>query len=785
MKITRNYKFQEASMRKFFLGSVVITALLLVLIATGCPNPSSNHWYQTKGYSIGTPDVNGKAYPGVNRVTWLPVSDAKAYDLIRKDNSDGSVKILVRNKTGIPTSLTDKFYYDDVVADDNQLLNDHTYTYTVIAYSGLSFNGRSYTLGTPAGGTNPVPNTKASVDITANIPSPIGENAYVITPPKAEKIVLTTTKSIDKPEEEFLDIRWPAIPTFGYRVKYTLGDAKALGTGNIGNITASLSQTYIPDLLTGEDANVFGHIRFPLIAGTNTVQIEAFFLTGDRSSIPAIENDYYLKGAPVDVPAKFDRQVYVPTVNPGFDVAQYNDGTNPQNGAVLTWTNVPEATGYSVYKLGVLYALTAGGTLATNTAIVLNDGVWTALDISKAVRDGDDWSLTDTAVEYGKKYTYLFVVNYGEKSSLPVLSDITTSVIEGQTFEAPALASRFINTSTVDANQVELYWEARPGETYLVTRQEISFDPEYNTYAELTDAVSDGEFTIVGSPKNFTASTEYHVAGLYVQLDDKPDYFKSYRYELRAQKGGLTSKPTTKFVYEGPYNKITNLTLTTATTSNTPAIDYTEKTIGVTVASGAYAGHFGTNMVKLFRKATSTTGGDTDYTAIKTFTAAELVDGSELYVDKGLDRSKQYKYKVVAYNGTTALADNSPTDNELTAAVTPSALAAVTGASRLTPAPGAGISGTTLKVSLTGINLKDAGITVRRYRGASAPAASAAPENTRTLTAQWNAANNRYELLITGLDPLPYAGPDSYWFDIYADSTPASNTGWQKLGLGD
>jgi hypothetical protein len=333
--------------------------------------------------------------------------------------------------------------------------------------------------------------------------------------------------------------------------------------------------------------------------------------------------------------------------------------------------------------------------------------------------------------------------------------------------------------------KVELQWTARPGETYLITRQEIEFDPAFDTYAKLEDAVMDGEFAIAGDAVNLTPT----VAGLYVQLEDDPGYFKSYRYELRAQKDGLTSKPYAHFVFEGPYNKLTDLSVFVSRTDNSAAIDQSEYTIGVTVSTGTYAGHLGAAGVQLFRREVIYNDGYytpsyTDYLKIKDFTAAELLGGEVHYLDKGLDPAKTYQYKVIGYNGTTILVDDSPYNNE-SGQLSPSNRASVIYAWRVNQQKVEGNSGTTLLVALDGINLKGVPITVARYYGTVAPVPGDVPQDTRIYYAVWDQFSNRYTLEITGLTSYPLPDTINSYYFVFRARNEAYGTGIVQLGLGD
>jgi hypothetical protein len=683
-------------MKKILFGKAAGAALsALILAFTGCQNPASDgdtytSVRDTKSYTIGTPVLTVKSYQGVNRVSWLPVSDAKKYDLIRQDNSDGTVKILLAGVVN-PASTSAKapdtiFTYDDIVSVNNLLINGRRYTYKVIAYSGYSINDAAGTTGytdllnagSSAAGefVDPIPNTEASAAVTANIPD---SRTFKVEPPKEADIQVSVRSAIDF-AQEYLDVRFQANPVYGYKIFYRLGDITQIAPNGIVGGSTGYQAVYIPDVLTGANETVTGLVSFPLVAGKNTLQIEAFFLGADKDGVryanttgttPAfVENIYYEKAPPVSKVVETSRTVYYPTIDPSFKVSgTYFTGNSPSttgdpivNNAVrLSWKNVPEAASYEVYKLATFGVNSPPAAGVVNNSLTVANGEWTSLDISgrkysKIVTSyvydsngniqttsGEDlWTVVDTAVETGKTYHYIFVVKSDTGSSLPLLNSILVTgaeLISSEKFSASVIWNESEGT------YVRLDWTPILDAIYTLTRQEISFDPVFNSGILQTKAAGQGWFTVVGEPVPVSYNSSSAGIGLAMYARDVPDAFKSYRYELTAEKDGVKYKPVYNYINNEPFNNIVDATVAANRSGSTINVTVTVK---LTDPNKSYT-HL-SNYIHVYRRALDSYGTPTgDYVDWKTIQAAQLEAASPKGVieitDDSADLKAAYKYE--------------------------------------------------------------------------------------------------------------------------------------------
>lgn len=102
-------------------GGIAACAIAIVLAA--CSNPEYDGRTDTV-YSLSTPSVTAKAYPGVNIVSWKPVSGAKSYKVCVYE--EGALKDASWEAN--PFVVNDEYYF----ADTN-LVNGKNYKYTVEA----------------------------------------------------------------------------------------------------------------------------------------------------------------------------------------------------------------------------------------------------------------------------------------------------------------------------------------------------------------------------------------------------------------------------------------------------------------------------------------------------------------------------------------------------------------------------------------------------------------------------------------------------------------------------
>lgn len=127
--------------------------------------------------TISAPSVTGKAYPGVNYITWEPVVGAKSYELYRSDDGDSN-KFLTSVEAGATNSVLG--YADIAAASPNTALtiaDGKTYKYTVLA---IGANATAANVNVPSRDVY-LKGNKSSVSVKAIVPAAgtsVGDIAY-------------------------------------------------------------------------------------------------------------------------------------------------------------------------------------------------------------------------------------------------------------------------------------------------------------------------------------------------------------------------------------------------------------------------------------------------------------------------------------------------------------------------------------------------------------------------------------------------------------------------------
>lgn len=122
---------------KKILSSVAAIALAAALISCGDSGDTNNTITNSDTIiSVGTPVVTGKAYPGVNYITWTPVANADHYEVYRTVNN--ASKLVAPNVTG---TLEFADYANPASDSDFALVDGVTYQYTIYAVGANGKNG--------------------------------------------------------------------------------------------------------------------------------------------------------------------------------------------------------------------------------------------------------------------------------------------------------------------------------------------------------------------------------------------------------------------------------------------------------------------------------------------------------------------------------------------------------------------------------------------------------------------------------------------------------------------
>lgn len=110
--------------RTLLRRGAVLAACAVTMIFAACKNYDFDGRVDTV-YSLETPSVTAKAYPGVNVVSWKPVTGAKSYNLTVYEEGF--------QRGSVYTATTDYSF------TDTNLKNGKTYTYYVEAVSRSNF----------------------------------------------------------------------------------------------------------------------------------------------------------------------------------------------------------------------------------------------------------------------------------------------------------------------------------------------------------------------------------------------------------------------------------------------------------------------------------------------------------------------------------------------------------------------------------------------------------------------------------------------------------------------
>ena len=227
--------------------------------------------------TIGAPSVTAKAYPGVNYITWTPVSQAVSYDIYRI--ADGAAT--GTNLGNVPaTAGTAK---DDVASTTNILADGVTYKYVVIAVP--SNNGSTATT-SAAPGANEVP--ARAIYVKANQGS-ASVKAYV---PAAGTEITAFTDSYTK---NFLK-KYADEKTIAKNAKVTLVNKVAGGADLYATYAATAGFNFGVEFINKTHPE---YINASKTASTTGVYLEGYTGNATTPALAGGEYEAYLTVAPV------------------------------------------------------------------------------------------------------------------------------------------------------------------------------------------------------------------------------------------------------------------------------------------------------------------------------------------------------------------------------------------------------------------------------------------------------------------------------------------------------
>jgi hypothetical protein len=350
-------------------------------------------------------------------LTWDPVPDADSYTVIRKDINENISKEFELEFE--KNEIDDHYYLKDTVifdsASDDNIINGHSYAYTVYSKPSNSGSGADGFIGHGKTSSNTV---------TANVPAQnkvdwIAVNQASI---KIERLEDTANLPGSDSYQPKLLVSWDAKPNLEYTVKYyPLAENSTSGTKTV--VSPLKSKAYAT--FNEED-------------GKNTISISAYFIKGTA---------YYTK---TDVKIK---DVVIPGITAPYNFkVEFKE--NSDRNLQITWDKKP-------YETGVTYKL------EKSEFEVGGDGIWRQgynhNNITKFIK-WETIPVTETAhlfnkgvvfdehadTSYNKYFVYRLVAIKDGLTSEPVYStdDPSSSIVEKGIF----IKAHYFELEEVDYN---------------------------------------------------------------------------------------------------------------------------------------------------------------------------------------------------------------------------------------------------------------------------------------------------------------------------------------------
>jgi hypothetical protein len=571
--------------RKFFIA-IAGLALVFAMALVGCTAPISDVSLEktdTPPSLSGPSNVTARAYEGTILLTWDPVPDATGYKIFRKDNTENiSTAIEVASgeyKIGTQRTL----YYRDTATFDGNLINDHSYTYTVYSLSGMD--------PTTAAATSFIGNGHTSSNaVTAKVP----ERTVVDWITVGEVSVEPLVDPLNNSKSEFL-VSWDAKPNLKYQVRYSLGNGTAIGQINGVPILPTMNYPYGS---TGySPLNPRASVRLPITGGENTISVVASFI-GDTT--------YYSKIA-------VNTQTET-LAKSGLSAPQNLSATRNETTVTLRWNDIAGADAYEVYKAPY------------NEATEEVTGDWTKVTLSAAPNKFlNGWIASELNVSKESYYYYTVIAtkkdgtkSHASNAAPLALDNINIGYVNVQTSGDTGLSARLIWPRLPDDANV----------TYTLFRAWVTFKSVEENYSD-SDISAFGPMTSVAVDRSkFTTSQ-----GI---VDDTsiPATNTYYVYMLVAKKGNRESTTYALLYEKGAYCKLSRYYLESNASNYHNAVALTLKNF-YDYNSGAV---HGVKEVDLYKQ----TGSGVS-TRVHTFTNSVAW---ESFVDTDVTSGNSYRYTI-------------------------------------------------------------------------------------------------------------------------------------------
>jgi hypothetical protein len=221
--------------------------------------------------------------------------------------------------------------------------------------------------------------------------------------------------------------------------------------------------------------------------------------------------------------------------------------------------------------------------------------------------------------------------------------------------------------------KISLTWDREIGVTYTLKRATLTYTEENATLINPIPA----DFAPVQGVTILVATTHIN-AGTWEVVDGTVEARKSYRYEVVATKGSLTSDPAYEDVENGPFSLATYIDLSSSSSYISGAAGSTQTvTFTFTPSGGGYYGH--NLIVELWKRKLGATAYDYVFVGRKTLagtTTGSTPTAATLDEDVTAADNGSYNYKIVVRdkaNDGVILENNSSatTDINVTISITP------------------------------------------------------------------------------------------------------------------
>jgi len=563
-----------------------ITAILLLFVLAGCTDiptdytlTNINPLAELSAPQMETPIV----MDGVVILQWQPVKDASGYRIVRRDTVTGTS--VERQAT------TSNLYYIDTVSYGNQMVDARKYEYSIISLSNAN---------------TAIQNGIAKVEATAKIPANFT--------PVIGDITATLYKSTNNNTDigDRILVTFPNAANQKYQVVYSYGQ---------NAIVRDFEVTFDgSNNTTGNWYDPVKTVTFPAIGGTNSVTVKAWF-TGSQ--------DYYSESAvkTYSVPSV----VLAATLNA---VSNFT-ASRQQGGVSLTWSNVPNATSYSIYR-AVISNNSSTPIITANSSVVTVTGDWVAVTATpEYVNSSSRWQAFDAQTSGSSYFIYAIIAN-GANSA----KSSSASYAAAQTFNGVNASSFLVTTKTSNDQHVQVTWDRKDGETYKLEYAKVKNRSNENQEAELYNYELAGAYTAAPlTPANY-------LQGKAVVDLTTLAIGSNYIFKLTTTVAGV-DQTQVALLKGGAFNGLAYFNLIR---SDPPAPQAAASLIlNLSSVSGYYANKAYSG-IELYRREVGS-GQATNYVKLTLPTAQQTIAANSLsgweYQDTDVSVTKQYSYKIV------------------------------------------------------------------------------------------------------------------------------------------